>query len=388
MKNVMTVIKKELYKVFSDKRKTFFSVIFPGLMIYVMYSTIVNVQLDEMTQLDNQISQVVVVDAPINFELSNQFEVIHKEGNFNDYENMVYNNEIELVIGFAADDFSEVVSDKKGDYQISFYYNPTSQTSREARENLLVELNMLNDQILTTRHQGENVLRAFDVAEKQTGDMRKLVTAGLASLSFLLIFFMFSGAQTHGIESLVKEKEQKTISSVLITPIKRLEFIVGKLIAVFILGLLNFVSSITGMILAFSKILFAPSSSSEALMTVGELAMIIGVLLSLMILFVSVIMLLSLISKTQKDTGIYTTAIYLAIFIAGFTTMSESFVIPSQLYYYLIPVYNGLLAVKSILTFEYSSVSIIVTIASSLLLSGLCIGSMVILAKKENIIYS
>jgi sodium transport system permease protein len=389
MKNVMTVIKKELYKVFSNRRKAFFAVIFPGLMLYLMYSTIVNVQLNEANQLDEQISNVIIVEAPDNFNLSDSFKIVSGIDS-TDYEKLVHDGVVDLVVYFEGADFERIVSDKNSEYHVNVIYNPTLISSREARRQILSELELISDEILMQRYEGDNVLSAFELNEQATGDMRKLVTASLASLSFIVIFFMFSGAQTHGIESLVKEKEQKTISSVLITPIKRLEFIVGKMISVFTLGMIYFLSSLVGMLMAFREVIFPQGGSvgSGALMSGMELTMIILVLLSLMVMFVSAIMLLSLISKTQKDAGIFTAAMHLIIIVSGFTTMTESFVIPTQLSYFMIPVYNAMLSVKAILTFTYSTELIVVTILSSLVYSAICIGLMVGLAKKENIIYS
>ena len=38
MKNILTIIKKELIRVFKDKRLVFTTILMPGLMIFLLYS--------------------------------------------------------------------------------------------------------------------------------------------------------------------------------------------------------------------------------------------------------------------------------------------------------------------------------------------------------------
>jgi len=51
MKNIITVFKKEFYRVMSDRRLIFTTILLPGLAIYIMYSFMGNVINDEQDDI-------------------------------------------------------------------------------------------------------------------------------------------------------------------------------------------------------------------------------------------------------------------------------------------------------------------------------------------------
>ena len=112
--------------------------------------------------------------------------------------------------------------------------------------------------------------------------------------------------------SVVREREKRTLEQLLVTPISKIQFVVGKLIPYIIIALLDFY-----FILAAGWILFdLPQPSSQLL------------LFMLALLFISVMialgLLISLVAKTQQQ------AMFIAIFIIVPSMLLSGFIFPLE----------------------------------------------------------
>ena len=68
MKNILTVFRKEFYRVISDKRLVFTAIILPGLAIYFMYSLLGNVVNDRIEENQNHKMVIYEVNLPTEFK--------------------------------------------------------------------------------------------------------------------------------------------------------------------------------------------------------------------------------------------------------------------------------------------------------------------------------
>ncbi len=76
MKNIITVFKKEFYRVMSDRRLIFTTILLPGLAIYVMYSFMGNVINNEQDDVGEHEMIVYTENLPTEFsDLLNDAEL-------------------------------------------------------------------------------------------------------------------------------------------------------------------------------------------------------------------------------------------------------------------------------------------------------------------------
>ena len=68
MKNILNIVRKELDKVFRNPRLIFSTFILPGLMIFIIYSTMGNMATDEMNKVTEEESIIYLINAPESFE--------------------------------------------------------------------------------------------------------------------------------------------------------------------------------------------------------------------------------------------------------------------------------------------------------------------------------
>ena len=87
-------------------------------------------------------------------------------------------------------------------------------------------------------------------------------------LPMLLMSFLFSGCMAVAPESIVGEKERGTIATLLVTPMKRSELAVGKVLSLSVIGLLGGVSCFIGTMLALPNLMGGAALEDDSMTTI------------------------------------------------------------------------------------------------------------------------
>ncbi|MDD3477479.1 MAG: ABC transporter permease, partial [Candidatus Izemoplasmatales bacterium] len=227
MKNILTIFKKEWDRVIKDRRLILSVMILPGLMIFMIYTFI-------GMALDNTINQAIVNVAIVNPTAA--FSQIYQAGettdNLNvititadqvaDYEAQIDAETFELLIIFS-DNFETY--DGTGDKPtVTLYGNSNSMNGSAVYSRFAGYVSAYQTALSTTYF--TTVWSGTPVDPNvQTGSMIS------SMLPMLVVMFLFSGALSIGPESIAGEKERNTISTLLITPVKRSEIALGKILS-------------------------------------------------------------------------------------------------------------------------------------------------------------
>ena len=210
-------------------------------------------------------------------------------------------------------------------------------------------------------------INTFDMADDKDS------TAQLFSsmLPFLLLIFLYSGCISVAPESIAGEKERGTIASLLITPVKRSHIALGKIAALSIIALLSGASSAIGTIASVPKLMSASTNKiSGASYGVNDYIMLGIIILSTALVLVTLIALISAFAKTIKEAQTYVTPLMIVVMLIGITSMFGSGA-RSQIYYYLIPIYNSVQSMVGIFSFHVHGSLILTTIASNLAVTAI-----------------
>jgi sodium transport system permease protein len=164
-------------------------------------------------------------------------------------------------------------------------------------------------------------------------------------------------------ESIAGEKERGTIATLLVTPIKRYELAVGKIVSITVIALASSLSSFIGTIASLPKMMAGESLNASLKYSVGSYFQILLVILSLVIVIVSVLGCISAFSKSIKEAGSYSTPLMIVAILVGITSMFSSG--SSPWYFYLIPLYNGVRCLTDILTFSPNIIGLIIAVLSN-----------------------
>ncbi|WZL80674.1 ABC transporter permease subunit [Vallitaleaceae bacterium 9-2] len=399
---LFVVVKKELLRVFTDRRLVFSAFILPALSIFILYS-LMGKMIGNMTQsIEENIPTVKAANAPESFReymatQSIPIEYIDMKA-LDTTKEEILTGTTELLLVFSENfevTIQEYATADKPD--IHTFYNPSEEYSQSAKNTfeytLLPEYETM---LLTQRFDGINAFTAFTI--DRDNEQSKIAQPGKEagfSLAFmmpmLLNIMLFAGAMGIGIDVIAGEKERGTMATMLLTPVNRETIAMGKVIS---LGIVAIVSAIC----TFGAII-ASLPNASALLAAGNEVSIAGLaftgmdyLMLLVILivqvgvFVGLICLISVIAKSVKEAGTYISPIYILVMISAFGTVFTTGDV--KLYNYFIPVMGNVFAIKELLLKELSYMEFGVTVGVSLVLIGILLKLITLAFNHEKIMFN
>ncbi|HOJ45239.1 MAG TPA: ABC transporter permease subunit [Bacilli bacterium] len=379
MKNIMTIIKKELARFFKDARLVITTLLFPGLMIFGIYSIMGDAMGNMLSGDPDYVPIVKVVNMPdsINALISaNEIEVEIQDLTLAEIEQAktsIIDKDTDLLLIFPLD-FDSLVDEALNNGglapEISMYYNSTKPESSSVYylfATLFDGYEMSLSNIITLNG---DVEEAYDLASDQ--DTLGMVLSMI--LPFLILSLLFSGCLAVTPESIAGEKERGTIATLLVTPIKRHELAVGKIISLSILASLAALSSFTGTILSLPKIIgMQGGETADALSNflITDYLAIIFVIVSIVLFIVSFLAILSAYARSVKEANALAMPFMIMTLLVGILTMfggGSSL----NLALYLIPIYGPTQALVGIFSFATDWTHIALAGISSIFYAALC----------------
>lgn len=247
------------------------------------------------------------------------------------------------------------------------------QSLLEQYQNQLVEKRLKDDQINTSLiHPFE--VQSVDMEVGGEGEEGEEgggggTTAMLLSilLPMILVTSVLSGALPAALDIVAGEKDRKSIEALFLTPVSKLQLLIGKWLAVSMFGILSGIVAI-GMLL-LSTLLFT-EKLKQALNFGDQIWGIIGVMLAALIIFsfmVSIIeLLISVVSGSVKEAQSYMSIIITLGVLPMFFTMRAG---ATQLdtYYFAIPFLNIHALCKQLMFGIIDPMSIALTLGSTAL---------------------
>ena len=380
MKNILAIMKKELRRFFGDKRMIA-TLILPGLLIYVIYSLMggalsenfagggEDTEYRVLTHGSSELISAVTLNSGMNItyyrcpdcteehDPATISKSINEEG-FHAY--LVIPEDFDQKIA-AYDPATGLPAP-----EVKIYYNSSDADSATAYSTLLALLGALESSMANRFDVNISPDAVFDVATEE--DLTGMLFSMLMPL--LLIILMFSSCMAMTAESIAGEKERGTIATLLITPIKRSELALGKIAALSIMSLLGGLCSFVGVLLALPKLMGgeAMDAVDTSVYTMGDYAMILCVILSTILVFVSLIAVLSALANSVKEASTLVSPLMLVVTVIGVSGMFGS---PEKsLGLFLIPVYNSVQCISGVFSMSYEPMQIILTVAANLVTAG------------------
>lgn len=357
-------MKKELSRVFKDKKLIFTILIMPGLMIFLVYTLMggaINKQIeDSLSKMDYKI----YIKNPTNEYLSiinsaQLFEIEELTEDDIDYELSVKENSKEAYIIFSEDFHLNLENGAK----VDFYYNSINDSSFLLQELVISSLESYNIHLAL---EGKNP-EQFAINELVQVDQKKLQAKAIAMLlPFLMITFLFQGAMAVGPESIAGDKERGTIATLLSTPTKREHIAIGKIFSLSIITILSSLSSFIGTIMSMGNLL-DPTNQMDAgsIYSANDYFKVLLIMVSGVILIMSIVSVLSAFAKNIKEAGLISMPLMIISMVVGVTTMFNQGS-TSPIYLYLIPLYNVALGLSNTFLLEITGLEIFVIIVSNI----------------------
>lgn len=266
----LIILKKELKRIFTDRRMVAMLVLLPLLMLPAMYSVMAKMGQARDSDIASFTSSICIYEGAGNEDVMGQFIEVISE----------INTSLELVQFEELDAVKQAITDKDKElllvmpdnfheslaacstFDIAIYFNSTADYSEYAYNEVSEVLTVLSGDIIRERilerDMSEEILSVFTVNEALIGyDLAKegSVMGKIISilLPFFIIIYLFANSMKVGLDTVAGEKERGTLAVILVNQVDRLSIVIGKMMSVMIAAILIY---LTLKMFSSEKILF------------------------------------------------------------------------------------------------------------------------------------
>jgi sodium transport system permease protein len=394
--NTWTIIRKEFARFFRDRQLVFTTVIMPGLLIYLIYS-LMGVGIRNMESQGKQdLVTVRVENMPASMEPvltlpESNVLLVQQPINQGDIDALQDKDLNDMLIRFPAG-FDSLVANYSPQSglpapNIEIYYNSANNAvngvyyaldaTLTAYENSQANLFDVN------RADGEE--QSFDQAsdDQMIGDILSKL------LPMLIIMMLFSGTMAIAPSAIAGEKERGTIATLLVTPLRRNELALGKIVSLSSIALLSGISSFIGIALSLPNMIDASDESIDIPFnyTPNDYIALLLVILASVLVMASAVSLLSALAKDVKNAGTMITPFMLVVMLAGLLPMFQTGT-ADNLAIYLIPFYNAIEVMADVFAHSMRWTPVLITLVSDIAYTGIAVWGLTRMFNSEKVMFS
>ena len=394
--NTWTIIRKEFARFFGDRQLVFTTVIMPGLLIYLIYS-LMGVGIRNMeTQGEQDVVTVRVENmpqsvAPILSSLDSSIVILQQPVSQADID-ALQDKEINAIAMRFPADFDALMAnyDPTGGQpapNVEIYYNSANNASDRVFNIMQTALNAYEDgmanrfDINRADEEGQTFNQASD--DQVVGDILSKL------LPMLIIMMLFSGVMAIAPSSIAGEKERGTIATLLVTPMRRNELALGKIVSLSCIALLSGISSFIGIALSLPNMISAGNESIDIPFnyTTSDYIALLLVIFASVLVMASAISLLSALAKDVKNAGTMITPFMLVVMLAGLLPMFQTETVHSLVNYF-IPFYNSIQVMADVFAHSLNWTALLITLGSNIVYTGIAIWGLTRMFNSEKVMFS
>lgn len=385
MSGMKEIFKKELVRVFKDKKMVFSVFILPVVAMLGILYLLGNIMNNMHNDIEAHQSKVYMQNQPAGFEaFCNRTELdmkVDDVGEVTEQQEKKIKQELkdgkaDLYIVFPKGFEESIQNYKVGDKvpEVTVYHNPSEEYSQAAYNKIGMQtLEEYRQALLNQRVGDMSYISIFtvnaDTKETIIQDDNKAGAKALGTmLPYLLTLLLFAGAMSIGTDMIAGEKERGTMASLLVTPIKRSSIIFGKVFALMVISGISAVISVVGMVISMpiiqDKMMGGATQGMDMKWSTQQIIMLAVLIIALAFLYATIIALVSVFAKTIKEANSFVMPVYMIVLVVGLLTMYTTK--EPTMSAYFIPFYNSAITLQGILTQEVTMVQYGITLAITL----------------------
>lgn len=369
--NTLTIIKKEFARFFGDKRMVISTILVPGLMIYLLYSLMGVMMSKQLVTSDDYVGTAYVQNMPEEF--TPMFEALPVEwqevtsDEIEGIKDSLTAKEADLLLIFPENFVAEMtnynISSGDAAPNVAVYHN-SSRSESSTVYSMVTSLLETYETTLTNRFDINAGTVKYDMASDKdaTGQLFSML------LPLLLMIFLFSGCLSVAPESIAGEKERGTIATLLVTPMKRSSLALGKIISLSCIALLAGISSFIGTMLSLPNMMGGSLELDTSYYSVTDYALLLGVILSTILVLVSLISCVSAFAKSIKEASSLCAPLNILTMVVSLVPSMGGDEL-KKIGMFFIPIYNSVLCMNAIFSFQVDMVNVLVTIGMNVVYS-------------------
>jgi sodium transport system permease protein len=397
MPQALIVFKKEITDILRDRRTLIAMVLVPLLLFPLLFvggTWLVRNQMEEAAEKTLQVAVIGAEQEPARGavrRLGTAPNIDIVEGMSADTARArVQRQDLDAALVFG-DTFGEAIQDRRAGAVDIMYRSDDDSGVMLRRINGV--LDAYEQQLLSARFEAlglsTEATRAVQVREVDLATEQEQIAQAIGGfLPYVFLIFCFAGAMYPAIDLGAGEKERGTLETLLVTPVSRMQVLMGKTAAIALAGIFSAIVSILSIGLSVQFIDDIPANMMEAAQSViapGTVALLLSLLLPLTIFFAAAQLALSFYAKSFKEAQSIINPLLIAVIFPAFIGLLPGFEL--NVTTALIPILNISLATKSILggTVEWGLIGL--TFASLIVLAGVALVVCAQLFRRESIIF-
>lgn len=391
--NIRLVYFKEILGAIRDRRTLISMIIiplvfYPLLFFGIGYFTMTGQQKTE--SLPSIIAVHGEESAPGLIEILKEEEKIQLTGMPVNNQEGLESGEIYLLIEIP-DDFN-INKNLNGNQSIIIQYDSTSQYSQTARRRIINVLEKYRQQIVQMRLEEVDLSIDYilpfneewmDVssAERKTGSVLGML------LPYIIVILIFVGAMHSAVDITAGEKERGTLATLLVSQLSRLEIVLGKYLTVITLSFTSMLLGLIGLSIAFltPAYAFGELSLIKINLSLYSFFLFFLVLAPLVGLASSILLLVGIFARNNKEASTYVTPIYMGAIFLGMISLSQGTELSEVMFF--IPILNNSVAFKELLMGIIDWGHILSTLFSNIVIALIALLFAARLFSRENVLF-
>lgn len=364
MRDILTILKKEIKSVFQSKQTLFQIIIVP--LILILSGSLLSFTLIDSTMETQENFKIdgYVVNAPDVFaEAFTELGLKNaSEDDIDTIKEAIAEDKTHILLVFPQD--FELTYDQEALQNVEMWYNSAGTDSAYAQPVIMGVLDSVRPNLFTIN--AENT-ESYDLADESD----TFVMTMEMFFPMYAIMGVFCAVMALASESIVGDKERGFMNLLLITPVKRRNIAFGKALNLFMVNVFSSVAVIIGVILSAVIYENMELGGSVSYSFVTYITLFVCVLFGAFSM-TSVCLLISTSSKTIKQANNTCSLILTAVTIGNFISTLPTFqgvLSSSGNTLYLIPVFNLNLCMQDAINSSTSITNLLVSLGINLALA-------------------
>ncbi len=354
------VFKKEVYRVFSDKKLFFTTFFLSPIIMIVIFLMMVLIGKFMAEKVDSNQPVVLLNNAPIFMQEIEGFDVTYTTDLlFEEVASEMKEKEFNLAIDFDGD--FEVTIGSGNASKIRYLCDLSNDYNKKAFEKIETDyLEPYKQQVIIDRIGGSEKLNVFELEDLSsdyavTDEKMKAGRMLGKFVPYMLFMVIFGSAMGLVMESVAGEKERGTLATQLLAPMPRARFALGKLFGLSFHAAFAAITSVLAFFLLLVAVkTFIPDNvfRMEVYYTWKDLFLMMAILVPTLLMNTSLLMVLSSLGRNIKEASNYVMPLYMLTIVLTIIPMNMPAGEVFPMWMYLTPVLGQACAMTDIMAFS------------------------------------
>lgn len=376
MNTILTILRKELKVALRDRKTLISAILMPALLVPLLIVGITKLQSKLSSNERSRTLKVVLLNAPeaVTKLFTDPKIQMTKGVNLADARDSVSKESFDAVLEFEPAFTNKLNNVQTG--TVNLYYKSTNE---KVEDRLSEKLEQYEETIVDGRLMALNitreVLKPVKVEKVDLASTKEQIGVMIGGfIPYFFILFCFLGCMYPAIDMMTGEKEKGTIETLLTVPASRLQILMGKMIAIALLGISAALMTFAGMGMALALTNGIPDELLKVIQDVLSfrfILMLLAMLIPLSIFFAGILSAIAIRASTFKEAQSYITPMTFVVIVPAMIALMPGVKLSWQTVF--VPILNIALATKEIIAGTMNTLQYVCILASLLLLAFLSV---------------